>query len=118
MLATGDHNRRDALAPGAGTNTVSDMKDNAKAMPARLTLKAINSELSKRGYNARLEKASGYFYFLGGEATDWIDRTVQVPNVSALTLEQWMDEFRRLKKLNAEIVRTGGKTARARKPTR
>ena len=73
----------------------------------------------KRGYNARLEKASDYFYFKGGEATDWIDRTVPVPNVSALTLEQWMEEFRRLKKFNAEIVRTdsGGKGRRGLPPS-
>jgi hypothetical protein len=41
-------------------------------MAARVTLKAINDELSRRGHNARLAKASGYFYFFGGEATDWI----------------------------------------------
>jgi hypothetical protein len=45
-------------------------------MAARVTLKAINDELNRRGHNARLEKASDYFYFFGGEATDWIDRTV------------------------------------------
>jgi hypothetical protein len=60
------------------------------ATMALLTLKAINSELTKRGYNTRLEKAAGYFCFRGGEATDWIDRTVQVPTVNSLTLEQWM----------------------------
>jgi len=31
-------------------------------MAARVTLKAINDELTKRGHNARLEKASGYFF--------------------------------------------------------
>jgi hypothetical protein len=75
-------------------------------MAVRLTVRAINSELTKRGHNARLEKASGYFYFKGGKATDWIDRTVPVSNVNALTLEQWIEEFRRLKKLNAQIMRT------------
>jgi 23S rRNA maturation mini-RNase III len=74
-------------------------------MPTRVTLKAINSELTKRGRNARLEKGSGYFYFMGGEATGWIDRTVQAATVGALTLEQWMNEFDRLKKLNAEIMK-------------
>jgi hypothetical protein len=48
-------------------------------MATRLTQKAINSELTKRGQNARPEKASDCF-FLGCEATDWIDRTVQVPS--------------------------------------
>jgi len=89
-------------------------------MGARLTLKTINSELLKRGHDARLEKASGYFYFKGGEATAWIDRTVPVPAFNSLTLEQWMEEFVRLKNLNAEIERTAGGSKRAavRKPAR
>ena len=89
-------------------------------MGARLTLKTINSELLKRGHDARLEKASGYFYFKGGEATAWIDRTVPVPTINNLTLEQWMEEFVRLKNLNAEIERTAGASRRApvRKPAR
>jgi hypothetical protein len=71
-----------------------------------LTLKAINAELAKRGHTARLESAGQYFYFLGGEATDWLDRTVQVSKVSSLTLEQWIEAFDKLKKRNAEILRT------------
>jgi hypothetical protein len=78
-------------------------------MAARVTLKAINDELSRRGHNARLEKASGYFYFFGGEATDWIDRTVQMTTVNALTLAQWVEEFRRLKRMNQEIMRKPGR---------
>jgi hypothetical protein len=56
---------------------------------ARLTLKAINSELTRRGYNARMERAGGYSYFLGGEVTDWIDRTVGVRTVNSVTLNQF-----------------------------
>jgi NADPH:quinone reductase len=70
----------------------------------RLTLKAINAELAKRGYNAQLEKSDSYFYFLGGEATDWLERTVTAFSLSSLTLDQWMAEFERLKKLNKEIL--------------
>jgi hypothetical protein len=39
-------------------------------MAARITLKAINDELVRRGHKARLERASGYFYFFGGEAAE------------------------------------------------
>jgi hypothetical protein len=84
-------------------------------MAARVTLKTINDELLRRGHNARLERASGYFYFFGSEATDWLDRTVQATTVNALTLEQWIAEFKRLKKLNAEMMSSGaakGKSAR------
>ena len=79
-------------------------------MAARVTLKAINDELLRRGHDARLERASGYFYFFGGEATDWLDRTVPGTTVNALTLDQWIDEFERLKKVNREIM---GKNPRA-----
>ncbi len=68
-----------------------------------LTLKAINAELAKQG--VRLEKGSGYFYFLGGDAATWLDKTVRVPKVSSLTLPQWLAEFERLRKLNSEIMK-------------
>ena len=74
----------------------------------RLTVKAINEELAKRGYGARLEKGDSYFYFSGGEAADWLDRTVSATNLSTLTLEQWVDEFERLKNLNSNILRVPG----------
>lgn len=70
----------------------------------RLTLKAINDELAKRGVGARLEKGEGYFYFFGGEASDWLDKTVNAPSLSNLSLEQWIMEFERLAKLNDEIL--------------
>jgi hypothetical protein len=62
-------------------------------MAARVTLKAITDELNRRKLNARLEKGSGYFYFFGGDAAEWIDRTVPGTAVGALTLDQWIDEF-------------------------
>jgi hypothetical protein len=68
-----------------------------------LTLKSINGALVKRG--VRLERGSGYFYFFGGEAANWLVRSIAVPKASSLTLEQWFGEFDRLRKLNAEIMR-------------
>ena len=53
----------------------------------RVTLKAVNAELAKRGHCAMLMSGDGYFYFRGGEATDWLDRTVTVPTLSSLTME-------------------------------
>ena len=76
-----------------------------KLIDVRLTAKAINEELAKRGSGARLEKGNGYFYFSGGEATDWLDRTVNAHSLSSLSLDQWMAEFDRLRKLNKEILR-------------
>ena len=59
----------------------------------RLSLKVINSELERRGARAVLARGDGYFYFLGGEATDWLDRTVRVPTLHSLTLEQWIEQY-------------------------
>jgi hypothetical protein len=46
-------------------------------------------------------------FFQGGEAEEWLDKTVSVPNVSSFGLPEWIAEFERLKKVNAEII--GGK---------
>jgi hypothetical protein len=67
-------------------------------MAARITLKTITVELVRRGHKARLERSSGYFYFFGGEAADWLDRTVQVTGVNALTLEAMDGRVRAAKK--------------------
>jgi hypothetical protein len=75
-------------------------------MPGRLTVKAINDALARQGYKARLEKAAGYFYFWTGDAAEWLERTVRVRNVNDLTLQEWLNEFRRLKSLNEQILKT------------
>jgi hypothetical protein len=72
----------------------------------RVTLKAINEELAKRGFSARLEKGDGYFYFSGEEPAEWLDRTVNASSLASLSVDQWMAEFERLKKLNRDILRT------------
>ena len=54
----------------------------------RLTLKAINDELKQLGNDVDIEKGEGYFYFWKGDANNWLDRTVNVPKLSSLTLEQ------------------------------
>jgi hypothetical protein len=81
----------------------------------RVTLKTVNDELARRGKLERLAKGGGYFYFHFGEAAGWLDRTVRVPTVNSLTLEQWMAEFQCLRKLNQEIMRTGQKKPRKRR---
>ncbi len=61
-------------------------------MAARITLKAINEELARIGATARPACGSGHFYFQFGEATGWLDRTVQVKSVGDLDLKQWIGE--------------------------
>ena len=70
----------------------------------RITLKTINDELRRLGHDVHIEKGDGYFYFWKGETSSWLDRTVNVPKVGSLSLEQWVDEFKRLKKLNSEML--------------
>lgn len=72
----------------------------------RLHLKVINDELARLGHGARLEKGEGYFYFHSGEAAGWLDCTVGVRTINSLTLKQWIEEFRRLKDLNEQMLRT------------
>src|ERR1700730_5218013 len=81
--------------------------------PMRLHLKVVNDELARLGHGARLAKASGYFYFDSGEAGDWIDRTVGVRTINSLTLKQWIEEFRRLKALNQQILSTAKESGTA-----
>jgi hypothetical protein len=47
------------------------------------------------------------------DAADWIDRTVRVEKISALTLEDWVAEYLRLKKANAELMRPAGAAEKA-----
>ena len=79
-------------------------------MPARTTLKAVNAELARRGHQVLLEKGAGYFYFHTGEAAGWLDRSVQVPTLNALTVDEWVAEFERLKKLNQDIMGGTGRS--------
>ena len=74
-------------------------------MAARVTLKAINDELLRRGHAVRLEKGSGYFYFWSEDSADWIDRTVRVARLSSLSLDQWVGQYLWLKKVNSEMMR-------------
>jgi hypothetical protein len=83
-------------------------------MPSRLTLKTVNDELTRLGRAERLAKASNYFLFEGGEADSWLDRTVGVRTISSLTLKQWIEEFRRLKAVNEQIMGTLEKGSKAR----
>lgn len=78
-------------------------------MATRVTLKTVNDELAPQGHAARLAKASGYFYFEGGEAADWLDRTVNAETIGSHSIEEWIAEFHRLQTLNEQIM---GKPAR------
>ncbi len=75
-------------------------------MIVRLSVKTVNDELARLGHAERLAKGSGYYLFTGGEADEWLDRTVGVRTINSLTLKQWIEEYRRLKAVNAQIMST------------
>jgi hypothetical protein len=70
----------------------------------RTILKAINDALTGLGTDARLVKGDGYFYFDSGEAANWLDKTVSVPTLSSRTVEEWMQEYHKLKQLNRDLL--------------
>lgn len=78
----------------------------------QLHLKTVNDELAKRGHKAALAKGDGYFYFTGPDTKDWLDVSIGVRTINSHTLKEWMDEFKRLKELNAQIMRTARGKAR------
>lgn len=69
-----------------------------------LSLRAINAELARQGYDALLGKGGRYFYFWGGEAADWLDQIVRVQTLQSLTLDQWMEEFLKLREINHGLM--------------
>ena len=71
----------------------------------RVSIKSINDELERLGFHAVLTKGEGYFYFRGGEAADWLDRTVHVPTLQSLTLEQWVGQYLELKAKNDALLK-------------
>jgi hypothetical protein len=58
------------------------------------------------------------FYFKSGTAADWLDKNRGRANAEQPVVEQWLAEFDRLKKLNAEIMKTAKATVGKPKPKR
>ena len=76
-----------------------------------VTMKRVSAKLQELGHEVHLERADGYFYFWGAEVNNWLDRTVKVPTLGSLRLEQWVEEFERLKMLNRDILDAKPKVA-------
>ncbi len=71
----------------------------------RVTLRAVNVELARQGIDSFLVNAGKYFYFKGGAAAGWLDRTVPVTRVGDLTLKQWVETYRELERKNQNVLR-------------
>ena len=84
----------------------------------QLSLKTVNDELTRLGRKERLAKGGNYFLFTGGDADDWLDKTVGVRTLNTLTLKEWIAEFHRLKALNEQMMGTLEKDSKRRKPAK
>lgn len=66
-------------------------------MSKRLTIASINAAIKAKGGNEILYKGNGYFYFWEGDAPDWHSSSVMVYRLNDLTLEQWVNEWERMR---------------------
>lgn len=71
---------------------------------SRVTLPAVNAEFAKRGIEAFLAKDAGYFLLRGPAVTEWLNRSVAVEHIGDLSLEQWVDAYRKLERENRQLL--------------
>ena len=64
---------------------------------ARLTFKTVNAALAAAGAKEVLFQGNGYLYFAEGDADCWPEVSVAVPRLNHLSLEAWIESWRRLK---------------------
>jgi hypothetical protein len=84
----------------------------------RTTLKSVNEALAGLGAQARLMKGDGYFYFDSGEAENWLDKTISTRTLSSRTVDEWVQEYHRLKELNRKLLEGSPRRAHSSAPKR
>ena len=57
----------------------------------------VNEALKARGEEPRLYRGKGYYYFAGGSAACWPTSGVYVNKAEEMTVDEWLDEYQRLK---------------------
>ena len=62
-----------------------------------LTLNKVNKTLQKYDPEVELVKGNGYFYFCGGDCSDWYTSSVYVCRLNQLSLDRWIEEYLSLK---------------------
>lgn len=65
-------------------------------MSERATVAKVNAALKRAGVPERLRRGRGYHYFYGGDAFSWRSSSVYIYDVGALSVEEWLEERRRL----------------------
>lgn len=75
----------------------------------RVTLARINDAIRKLGGAEQLVRGNAYFYFIDGDAAAWPASSVYVYRLNALTLDQWVEEWRTLRGVRPVAQATPGK---------
>jgi hypothetical protein len=83
-------------------------------MAARVTIKAVNDTLCATWLPSAPGGGERLFLLLDGRSVRMDHATVPVDKIGVLTLEQWIAEYKRLKKLNAEMLRSPKATKKVR----
>ena len=63
---------------------------------SRTTLRNVNAALLRAGLRAELVRGAGYFYFAGPDMERAHTTSVMTPRLGSMTVEQWVEECRRL----------------------
>ena len=88
-----------ALAKAAAKQPVdpvfADMKVVGDIRP--VSVATVNAAIKAAGGAERLTHGRGYYYFRDGDATAWPSTSVYVSHVDALTVAEWLNEWRTLK---------------------
>ena len=68
------------------------------------TVARVNVALRKLGVQERLVRGKGYHYFAGGRACDWPETAVWVYLSESLTVQEWLDEYCRLRNAGDQLT--------------
>lgn len=79
------------------------LADNAQTCPSPSSPSTQNWQSAAS--TTKFARGDGYFYVWLGDGTGWLDRTIQVPTVSSLTIERCIDEVRKLRETNRQLMR-------------
>lgn len=64
---------------------------------ARITIAQVNQAIEKLGGKEILVNGRFCYYFAEGEASTWPETTVPVFRLNHWTLEEWVEEYKRLR---------------------
>lgn len=65
----------------------------------------VNQALKAKGVAERLARGRGYSYFRGGNTGNWRETAVYVSDPGALSVDEWLEEFERLRKTSWGVIK-------------